>query len=198
MRVQWLYLLLSLALMLPPMPFSMAFQKGLLKLRRRDFSSAAAAALHWQNWADLFRAALGVYLLSQRAVIVDPEREGGDFRALAFVSTVLALVLLVQTVRVLRSVQLLAPVFFLCGITLIWGDQVQGAFAVAVGWLFAIGGKNLAYQLPAMAVALAAASFVLGYTLPVFANCALIILPLVLSVLLRKRLLFAAVRPEPA
>lgn len=196
MKIHWLYLLLALVLLLPPIPFSMAFQKALHKLRRRDFDSPLAAAGHWQNWVDLFRAGLGVYLLSQWAIELDPEVPGADFKGLAFIATLLSLAVLVQTVRVLRSVQLVAPVFFLCGITLIWGDYLQGAFAVIVGWVFAVGGKNLAFQLPTMAAALAAASFVLGLRLTVFPICGLIVLPLVLSVLLRKRLLFAALKPE--
>jgi hypothetical protein len=96
----------------------------------------------------------------------------------------------------LRTVQILAPIFYLCGMTLMFGDILQGAFAVVVGWLFAIGGKNLAYQLPAMAVALAAAGYVLGLALPLLVlNCLFIFVPLVLSIAFRKRLLFATAAP---
>ena len=70
-----------------------------------------------------------------------------------------------------------------------------GLFAVGVGWLFAVGGQNLAYQLPAMAVAAAVAGYVLGPPGPLLLNCALILVPLLLSILFKKRLWFAASAP---
>ena len=82
------------------------------------------------------------------------------------------------------------------GFQITWEDiSWQGAFAVVVGWLFAIGGKNLSYQLPAMAVALAAAGYVLGLGPILMLNCALILLPLILGLLFRKKLIFAASVP---
>jgi hypothetical protein len=92
---------------------------------------------------------------------------------------------------VLRKVQILAPIFYLSGLTLVLGGFHQGVFAVVVGWMFAIGGKNLAYQLPAMAVALVAAGSVLGLGLPLLLNSALILLPLLVAAFSRKRLVFA-------
>jgi hypothetical protein len=113
--------------------------------------------------------------------------------ALGLEASFLAIVLLVQTVRRLRTFQILAPVFYLCGLTLALGGWLQGGFAVVVGWLFAIAGKNLAFQLPAMAVALATAGYVLGLALPVIiVNCVLIFVPFVLATLFKKRLLFVA------
>jgi hypothetical protein len=189
-----IFLLVSVALLLPPIPFSAGFGKSLLSLRRNSLANAVAALKVWQNWIDFARAAIGVYLLTQVALTADPKQPDSEFKVLALQAAILGAVLLAQTVRWIRKVQLLAPVFYLCGLTLILGGwpPLQGAFAVAVGWLFAIGGKNLTYQLPAMAVALAAAGYVLGRDLLLMLNCALILFPPILGLLFRRKLIFAA------
>ena len=192
MKIHWLYLLVAVALLLPPIPFPADIRKT---LRRRNVTNLWAAAKLWQNWADLARAAFGVYVLMELAIVVDSSSPPGvDFYALVLKATVLGLVLLTQTIRIFRNVQFLAPVFYLCGLTLMLGgwQSWAGAFAVGVGWLFAVGGQNLSYQLPAMAVAAAVASYVLGPFLPLMLNCALILIPLILSLLFKKRLLFAS------
>jgi hypothetical protein len=192
--IKWFYLLLAVGLLLPRLPFSPGMWKG---IRHSSHWHPGAIARVWQNWVDLIRAALGVYLLNQHAIVVtDAESPGADFKALALQATVLGLVLLVQMIRVPRTVQFLAPVFYLSGLTFILSGYLPGAFAVGVGWLFAVGGKNLAYQLPAMAVALAAAAYILGPLLPLMVNCGLILIPLILSALFKKRLLFAASSPS--
>jgi hypothetical protein len=198
-KIEWLYLLAALALLLPPAPFSSGVQKSLFSLRRNQFADALAAARVWQNWLDLVRAAAGVYLLTQHAIVTDGLTPGAEMQALAIKAGILILVLVAQTVRIFRTVQLLAPLFYLSGMTLVLGGNVlhpdyyyQGIFAVVVGWLFAIGGKQLAYQLPSMAVALAVAGYVLGLGVPLLLNCALILIPPILGTLFRRKLLFAA------
>lgn len=118
MKIQWLYLLLALAVTFPPMPFSGTFQKSLRSFQRRNIVSFADAIRVWQNWIDLARGA--------------------------------------------------------------------------------IGGRNLAYQLPAMLAALLSAGYVLGLDLRLVLACGLILLPMILSALLRKKLHFAAVPPTLA
>jgi hypothetical protein len=196
MKIHWLYLLLGLALLLPPIPFPANIRRT---LRRRNAANLGAAVRLWQNWADLARAAFGVYVLMELAIVVDSSSSpGAEFSALALKAAVLGLVLLAQTIRMFHNVQFLAPVFYLCGLTLMLGGWQSwgGAFAVGVGWLFAVGGQNLSYQLPAMAVASAVAGYVLGPTLPLMLNCALILIPLILSLLFKKRLLFASISAE--
>ena len=209
MGIQWPYLIVAIALLLPPIPFSAGFRKSLLSFRRNSLANAVAAARVWQNWVDFTRAAFGVFLLTQLAFKPDPNQQDEGLKVLAIQAGILGIVLLAQTVRLLRNVQLLAPVFYLCGLTLMlsgWpqfrGFQIaladitwQGAFAVVVGWLFAIGGKKLSYQLPAMAVALAAAGYVLGLGPVLMLNCALILVPPMLSLLFRRKLIFAASVP---
>jgi hypothetical protein len=191
MKIHWLYLFAALILLSPPLPYSAGLQRSILKFR--SLPSAFAALRLWQNWVDLARAGLGVYLLTVLAIKVDVREPGAEFEALGIEALLLGLTILVQCVRILRTVQVLAPVFYLSGLTLtMGGDYLQGSFAVVVGWLFAIGGKNLNYQLPAMAAALAAAGYVLGLDNHLYLNCALIFLPFVLSIVFRKRLLFAA------
>jgi len=204
MRIQWLYLLLALGLMVPPTPLPADFRKA---LRRSNVNHPEGVAWVWQNWWDLVRAALGVYFLMQHAIVGDGQL-GADDKALVLQTVVLGVVLLAQIIRMLHTVQLLAPVFYLCGMTLMLGGfdssffhiplPISGAFAVGVGWLFAIGGKNLGYQLPAMAVAVAVAGCVLGPPLPLMVNCGLILFPMLLSVLFKKRLWFAASAPAGA
>jgi hypothetical protein len=198
MHIHWLSLLLALALLLPPIPFSPEMRKT---LRRRYVTNVLAALRLWQNWVDLARAALGVYVLANWAIDVpDPTQSGGESVALLTKTAVLGLLLLAQTIRVFRTVQFLAPVFYLSGLTCFFGGwpPEAGPFAVGVGWLFAAGGRNLSYQLPAMAVAVVAAGYVLGPLEPLVMNCGLILVPLVLSVLFKKRLLFASCLPVEA
>jgi hypothetical protein len=184
--------------MLPPLPFSSEMRRTLSSTRRKGRISAVGVLGVWQNWVDFVRAALGAYLLTNFVILVDNADSGADLTALGMKAVVLGVAVLVQTVRLLRTVQILAPVFFLCGLTLILGGYLQGAFAIGVGWLFAIGGKNLTYQLPAMAVALAAAGCVLGFALPLLVDCSLILVPPILSVLFRRPLVFAATTPAVA
>jgi hypothetical protein len=67
---------------------------------------------------------------------------------------------------------------------------LSGAFAVFVGWVFAIASKNPSYQLPAMAVGLIAGGYVFGLGLAVMLNIGLVMLPLFEAFVLRKRLVF--------
>ena len=208
MILKWPYLLAAVALLWPPAPFSATFQKSLMSLRRNAAASACGTTRVWQNWLDLARAGLGVYLLTQHAVLADSRVPGGEMEALVVQSSVVGLGLLVQTVRIFRTVQFLAPVFYLSGLTLVMGGDIltqdwtpgylQGLFAVIVGWLFAIGGKNLNYLLPSMAVALAVAGYVLGLGLPLMVNCALLPVPFVVATLFRRPLVFAASSVSPA
>lgn len=197
MSIQWAFLLASVLLLLPPLPFSADLQKVLLSSRRRTFVTPAAAARVWQNWVDLARATAGAYLLTE-GVTADPNLHAAELNELLMEGLILGVALVPQTVRLMRTVKILAPIFYLCGLTLVLGNWPQGAFAVGASWLFAVAGKNMSYQLPAMAVALLVAGLVLGLGLPLILGCSLILLPLVLSILFKKRLLVAARLPAAA
>jgi hypothetical protein len=192
-----LLLFAALLLLLPPMPLAGSLKKSFHSLRRGTTPKIGAAARLWQNWADLVRAALGTGMLIT-ALPVNRVGSEPNYAALVGQAVILGLALLVQTVRFFRGPQLLSPVFYLCGVTLVMsGDSLnssfQGSFAVIVGWLFATCGKNLTYELPAMGVALVAAGCVLGISQGLLLNCVLILAPLVVSAFSRKGLLYATV-----
>ena len=193
MRVQWPFLLLSLVFLLPPMPLSGALHKYVMSARRNPSASVPALFRCWQNWADLIRAGAGVYLLMEYAIQVDRQVKGAGMKALLLEGTVLAAALLFQLARIGPGLQLVAPIFYLCGLTLVLAGYVPGGFAVFVGWMFAIGGKRPAYQLPTMGVALGLSGYILsGPIFLLLLNCVLIFGPLLLSFLFQKPLAFVA------
>jgi len=120
----------------------------------------------------------------------------------------LSLTLVIQVLRIDRKtsrpeqrIQILAPLFYLSGVTIALSGFVSGVFAVAAGWGFAVAGKNPSYQLPAMALALGATSLAFGRSLELYGNLMLIAIPFALAFVFRKRLAFVGqiVRfPQPA
>jgi len=77
------------------------------------------------------------------------------------------------------------------------GGYVAGGFAVFVGWLFAVGGRNAAYQLPIMGVALGIAGSLLDFNFRLVLACGLIFVPLFLSFMAQQQLAFVAREPAP-
>ena len=105
---------------------------------------------------------------------------------------VLAVGLLLQTVRVRRGVTtLFAPTFYVCGLTLAHADPVIGVAAVAVGWLIALAAKSPIYQLPVMVVALGVAGFLLS-NMSLLMYCGVALLPIILGLLWQKRLVYVS------
>lgn len=168
-----------------------------LRSRRNVAASVRSLLGIWQNWADLIRAGAGVYLLTQFAVELNPEIKGAGTKALLLEAAILSVVLLFQVVRVGGGVRLVAPIFYLCGFTLALGGYAAGGFAVFTGWLFAIGGRKPAYQLPIMGVALAGGGYLLDFNLRLVLACGLIFLPLFLAFMARQQLAFVAQEPAP-
>jgi len=196
MQIKWTWLAFAVALLLPPVPLS-ASLRNFLKSRRNASASVRSLLAIWQNWADLIRAALGTYLLTELAVEVDRGVKGAATKALMLQAAVLGVVLLCQTVRFGRGARLVAPVFYLCGYTVVLGGYVAGGFAVFVGWLFAVGGRNAAYQLPIMGVALGIAGSLLDFNFRLVLACGLIFVPLFLSFMAQQQLAFVAREPAP-
>jgi hypothetical protein len=194
MTIHWQFLLLSLALLLPPMPLSPSVRRYVVSVRRNAYASIPAMLKQWQNWVDLIRAGLGVYVLTQFACVPDPEIKGAAFKTLVFEGVVLSAALIPQMVRLGSTIRLIAPIFYLCGLTLVLAGYIDGGFAVFTGWLFAIGGKRPAFEIPIMGLALPVVEYVLDSTLsfPVILNCALIFMPSLLSILFQKPLAFIA------
>lgn len=196
MTIQWPFFLLAVALLMPPLPLSRELRRYVLKSRRNATTSVKSLAGQWQNWADFFRAAVGVYILTQWAFTVDPEIKGAAMRALVIQGVTLGVVLLVQTIRYTEGIRVIAPIFYLSGMTLILAGLEVGGFAVFVGWLFAIGGNKPVYQMPLMAIGLGGAGYVLGaISLPLILNCGLILVPLVIAFLSRQSMAYVAREP---
>jgi hypothetical protein len=197
MIIRWPWLLFALALLAPPPVLSSELRRVVSSARRSAALRAASLARPWQNWLDLIRAILGTWVLVELAIAPAPGKGGvGQSKILLVQFGILAVALVFQIMRLdlktsrsEQKLQLLAPIFYLCGITLVLSG-LTGVFAVFVGWVFAISSKNPAYQLPAMGTALLAGGYVFGLGLMLAGNLALILVPFFEAFVLRKRLVF--------
>lgn len=196
MRVQWPWLLFAVALILPPLPLA-ASEKRYLRSRRNPTTSVRSLCQKWQNWLDLIRGGIGAYLLVELAVQLEPDAQGGGTKKLMIEGAILGTCLLFQSVRFNQGIQFVAPIFYLCGFTLILAGYLVGGFAIFTGWLFAIGGRRPGYQLPVMGLAQGIAGGLLGIDLQWILGCVLIYLPLVVGFMSRQSLSFVAREPEP-
>lgn len=195
MTIQWLFLIAAVVLLVPPLPVGGSVRR-FLRSRRNPMVKPKHLLGRWQNWVDLVRALVGVYLLMHLAVSIDPDVKGGATRALMVQAGVLGLGLLFQSIRSNNGIVLVAPVFYLSGITLIVGNWDAGGFAVLVGWMFSLVSKSPIYLLPTMVVALGGSGYLLGLSLPLIMNCGLIVLPLGLSFVFHKQLAFLSDEPR--
>ena len=199
MTIHWPLMAVAAVLLCAP-SFLPATMNRRLSQGRRLFPPTVVGMLRaWPNWLDVARASAGSYLLTGPAVTVDPLAAGAEFTTFSMRLGVLTFGLLIQTIRPKAEVVFLSPIFFLCGLTLVLPGFAVGGFAVFVGWLFAAGGKNPAYQLPAMGIAAAAGGYFLsGLNLPLMLTVGLIFLPLVLGQLFRKPLVFVSQERQTA
>ncbi len=195
MIIRWPWVLVAVVLLAPPPILSSDLRRVLTSARRNASLRAVSLVRAWQNWLDLIRASLGTLVVTELAFLPDPTKDSvAKPSSLGF--TMLAVAVLFQVIRVdtrasrlEQKLQLLGPIFYLCGITWV-ASGLSGAFAVFVGWIFAVGSKNPAYQLPAMGIALVVGGYVFGLSLPLMCNVALIMMPYWGAFVLRKRLVF--------
>lgn len=189
MTIHWTYLIPALVLLWLPMPLP-----AKMRLDGRNHETTVPLkdmVRAWQNWADLVRAGLAAYVLLEWAITVDPTMHPRNSSAMLWQWAILTVGVLLQTIRFNRMFLFVAPVFYLCGLTVPLSGYIEGTFALFVGWLFSIAGKKMGYQLPVMAVALGIAGFVLGgLKLGVLFNCTVIFLPFILSLLFEIDLLY--------
>jgi hypothetical protein len=197
MQIQWPFFMGAAILLLPALPLSASVRKY-LHSRLNSTTSLGFLLRAWQNWVDLIRAGAGVYVLKEYAIHIDPAIKGAGTQALVVEGALLGIVLLFQVVRLAQGVLFVAPIFYLCGLTLVLAGYTTGGFAVFAGWLFAVGGRNLAFQLPAMGISLAAGGYLLDLSLPLLLNCCLIFLPLLMAFMFQKQLAFVASAPSVA
>ena len=191
MQVQWTSLLLAVALLLPPIPLSASIRK-FLKSHHNSTTSIRSLLGIWQNWADLIRAGVGVFLLMEWAIQLSPAVKGAGAKAIMFQGTILGVSLLFQIVRFIQGPRLVAPIFYLCGFTMVLGGYAAGGFAVFAGWLFVIERKSPTFQLPIMGVALVAAGFLLGLNLRLLLACGFTFAPFFFGFLFNQPLAFVA------
>lgn len=201
MIIRWPWLLLAMALLAPPPLLSSELRRVLISARRNAALRVPSLVRPWQNWVDLARASLGTLVLTHLAILLDPTKSTRS-KPLLLQLVFLAMALLFQVMRVdtrasrsEQKLQLLAPIFYLCGITLVLSG-LSGVFAVFVGWVFAISSGNPAYQLPAMGVALIAGGYVFGLSPTLMGNLVLIFIPFFEAFVLRKRLVFVGTEPR--
>jgi hypothetical protein len=191
MTINWFFLLASAALLWWPTPLWLG--SNFTRPDRNHQPRVADLFLAWQNWVDLARSGAGAYLLRELSITVSSDAPQLETNALIIRGSILTVGLLLQIFGVRKDLFLLAPVFYLNGISLFLGDYASGGFAVTAGWMFALAGRNLRLQLPVMAVALPLGSFLLGgINSGSMLNFALVILPLLLSLLLQKSLYFVS------
>lgn len=197
MKFDWLYFTAALVLLLPPITLRGATKT--FSLSRRHYPVSIPAMLTvWQNWVDLLRAGIGTYLLAHRSILTESGAAKSDARALMLIAGVAGLGLVFQTVRFSRGIQLVAPVFYLSGTTIVFSDFATGGFAVFAGWMFAMGAGKIVYQIPITVVALGIAGYlIVGPNLALILGCLLAGLPLFVAFLLRLPLLFVTKDPIP-
>jgi hypothetical protein len=201
MIIRWPWVLLALVLLAPPPVLSSHLRRVVISARRNAALSVTSLVRPWQNWVDLARSSLGTLIVTELSLIPDPtSRQGPRMLLLQFALLAVPIVFQVTRVDTKASrdedkVRLLAPIFYLCGITLVL-SSLPGLFAVFVGWVFAISSRNPAYQLPAMGLALIAGGYVFGMSLSVLVNAALICIPFFGAFLFRKKLAFVGAEPR--
>jgi hypothetical protein len=147
----------------------------------------------WQSYIDLLRGALGAYVVARMGLKVSTDALGFETLSPSLPIIVLALGVLFQIVRLPIPLIIVAPVFYVSGLTLVLPAPLEGAFALLFGWGFALSTKDIRHQLPAMGLALLLAGVFnsnLDYWL--LANAAFALTPPFLSLLLNKRLIFVA------
>lgn len=199
MNIDWLFLVPALLLLLPPLPLGEL--KRRLHQKRALKTSLPGLLAAWRNWVDLIRSGAGVFLLMGYGLTLDPELESGGVKVLAVNGAILALALLLQTIRMAGGkIHFFAPIFYVSGLTMVLSGPVEGGFALFVGWLFLIGSGNPVLHLPLTAAALGAGGYVIGGLSPaLLLNGVLIFIPPVLGLLFQNPLIFvsASMAPQP-
>ena len=182
------YFLAAVALLWLPLPY-LARQGYTSSNRARVTSATLGGALGaWQNWADLIRAGVGVYALMELSIGLEPNSGEGPLAQWIKLGIMLVGVLL-QTVRTGQGI--LAPLFYLTGMTLVLSPLAVAGFSVVLAWVLAAGIKDPRLVLPLMGSCLLIGSYFLGeFSLIVKFNAGLIFLPLVFSLLFQKRQMF--------
>ncbi len=197
MQIDRIWLGIALFLLLPPAWLSLELKRTLSSLRRSESVGLRGMAQCWQNWLDLIRAGIGTGVLLNMAVWTDKLASESGAKVFVLQFGVLAVGLLAQMIRrnpiATRPEQrwlVVVPAFYLSGVSLVLSGTSNGIFGVAAGWLFAMACKNPHYFLPTTWIALAAAGYVFGRSLPLYGNLVLLFLPFAAAFVARKKPVF--------
>jgi hypothetical protein len=186
----WEYFLPAIALLCLPLPLTSGRWSVSVSDRQYYHHGLVGLWCAWQNWADLLRSVAGAYALFYLSMTVETKANGLPMAAFLVKAAVLAFGLMTQTIRFGDGLNVFAPICYLSGLTIMLPGYLEGGFAFCFGWAFAIGGRNAKFQLPVMGAALGIMAPILGNFGQMFLlTCGLIITPLLLPVLFRKRVM---------
>jgi hypothetical protein len=186
MKINWIFVVASVVLLWFPGPFPATLKNVLRRnpAARWPAHLRGLAALK-TNWIDLTRAALGAFLLAH--AVTWNEQNPPDHDTLRWIvvaqGAVLAIGLIVQTIRWVQGVVMVAPLFYLSGLVLAFTDPFIGAVAVAMGWALGISFKKPELVLPFMVAFLVAGFAVTQWSLIGMVFCAVAAIPLLLMYL---------------
>jgi len=192
MLASWLLLILGIGLLVFPAPHPASLFRREIPGPGMEGHNLIEMMKCWQNWVDLIRAGAGAWILTHFPLAIGSWFQGGVNRvALMAQMIILTSGVIVQCIRFRREFRVVAPCFYLQGVTLAFSWPELGLFAVLAAWTLTFARKNVDWLLPGLAVALALGGYLLqGVTMPVLFNTALVCVPWLLSILFFKPLLF--------
>lgn len=194
--LDWTFFVLATALLWLPFPnLNKRFRMRWLLLRYTQPELGKVVG-NWQNYLDLMRSAVGAAVIWAFANHLE-SAPGTPSGWLWLPKASLVVGVLIQTIRLTPPPTLLAPLFYLAGLALVLPGYLEGAFAVLFGWAFAIGAKDIRWQLPMMGTALLLAGFFNhNITEWLLLTALLIFTPSLLSLIFNKRLAFPGREPR--
>jgi hypothetical protein len=181
MNVHWVFLAGALVLLLCP-GYTPPRIRSMLKRSpnaRWPADPAGLASLPI-NWIDLARGLCGTFLLLHSFSVKTPHDPKVATQIVAAQAGILALGLIIQTVRKVTEIIVVAPLFYLSGMILIYSDPLVGGAAVAIGWAFGVAARKAQLVSFMFCVILFAGHALSARSLSGYAVCALAGLPLVL------------------
>ncbi len=149
-------------------------------------------AMTWQHWMDGVRGFAGAYLLYNHAFLLERALRDAFLWEFGSLTAILAVAVVIQVIYYHRHVYCLSPIFFLLGILFAlftWWIIIHGIIA---GLVFG----RLANTSEAFFTIVAVVIAVLGYFIEDFQLemglvCALLLLPIVVSLLAKENLVVA-------
>lgn len=192
LNADWTLFLLATLLLWIPFPHMGHEQKMRWIMVRYTQPEIGRVLGNWQNHLDFLRSVVGGLVVASFEKQLGAGASAGAILWEGWLPEAIVVTgVLLQTVRVGTPVTLMAPIFYLSGLALVLPGLLEGLFAVVLGWLLVVGGRDVRCQLPAMGGGLALAGFFnqnLNGWLIALVGC--IGLPLVLSLVSGRHLAY--------